>query len=108
MAFWTNRPRVPLAVQVRVLLVLSYWGNFLDGVLTAHNLTRGDAEMNLFMRFLWNLGPIIYASGKFFLFWTGMVTLGYCIPDPGGRRWAYGVVTLLFLAVNTWHLWIHQ
>ena len=107
MAFWTSRPQVPLAVQVRVLLVLSYWGNFLDGVLTAHNLTRGDAEMNLFMRFLWNLGPIIYASGKFFLFWTGMITLDYCIPDPGGRRWVYGIVTLLFLAVNTWHLWIH-
>lgn len=108
MAFRTNRSKVPIALQVRVLLVLSYWGNFLDGVLTAHNLTRGDAEMNMFMRFLWDLGPINYASGKFFLFWLGILTLDHCIPELPGRRWVYGITTLLFLAVNSWHLWIHR
>jgi hypothetical protein len=82
--------------------------NLVDGVLTAYNLTRGNFEMNLFMRFLWDLSPLVYATGKYFLFWAGIEIVKLESFKARDQKICLVGTFLVFFAINLWHVWLQS
>lgn len=92
---------------IQALVILCYWMNFMDGVLTAYNLTRGDYETNPFMRTLWDASPLAFASGKFFLFLSGMLFIKNHTSDAESYRTILLGTLSVFLSINVWHIFLH-
>lgn len=101
------RLKFDLKDQIRVLEVLCYWLNFSDAVGTAYHLTLGDYELNFLMRRLWVTSPLLYATGKFFLFRAGMAALEAQADNLTTRRNILLGVVSAYLCVVLWHAVIY-
>lgn len=104
---------VPLPTMLRGLQDLCKWLNYMDGVLTAYNLTSGVyTEWNPIMRKAWETSPVVYATMKWWMFWLGLQLLEKSILLDAVEenkdtqklllRWVLGT----FAMIIAWHIWL--
>lgn len=86
------------------------WLNFLDGMMTAHALTGGrHLELNILMRFAWQVSPFLYGTLKFWLFWLGLKLLERTAHKRDAHQERIRILWGVFLVLSfvfLWHLWV--
>lgn len=98
-----------LSRDERSVLFLCVWMDFVDGVLTAHNLDNGNLELNLWMAAMWRVSPLLYANVKFASFWVGAYFINHAASPSATRMRIFLMVLGGLLAVNVLHvriLWL--
>ena len=104
---------VLIPTDVRGLQDLCKWLNFMDAVLTTHNLTTGIyTEWNVIMRKAWETSPFVYAVLKWWLFWLGLrllerSLLGNSVVDAKNtERDLLRMILGAFSVILMWHVWL--
>jgi hypothetical protein len=80
------------------------WADFVDGVLTVHNLNQGNLELNLWMGLLWSYSPLLYANVKFLSLWVGVYFLNHSTTPTLARMRVFLVLLGVLSAVDLLHL----
>lgn len=98
---------VPRPVGISGLEEWCKWLNFIDAILTSRALTGGrHTELNLLMRSLWNVSPLLYGTAKFWLFWFGLKCLERATLHHRTREGLLHGLFVVFLSVFLWHLYV--